>query len=83
TGGSTNPTMHLVAMAGMAGIVLTWDDFSDLSDVVPLIARVYPNGPADVNQFRDAGGLQFVIRELLAAGLLHRDVRTVAGTGLD
>jgi phosphogluconate dehydratase len=83
TGGSTNHTMHLVAMARMAGIALTWDDFSDLSEVVPLIARVYPNGPADVNQFRDAGGLQFVIRELVAAGLVHKDVRTVAGTGLD
>lgn len=83
TGGSTNHTMHLVAMARRAGIVLTWDDFSDLSDVVPLIARVYPNGPSDVNQFRDAGGLQFIIRELLGAGLVHKDVRTVAGTGLD
>jgi phosphogluconate dehydratase len=83
TGGSTNHTMHLVAMARMAGIVLTWDDFADISEAVPLVARVYPNGPADVNQFRDAGGLQFVIRELLGAGLLHGDVTTVAGTGLD
>jgi phosphogluconate dehydratase len=83
TGGSTNHTMHLVAMARMAGIVLTWDDFSDLSDVVPLIARVYPNGPSDVNQFRDAGGLQYVIRELIGAGLVHKDVKTVNGTGLD
>lgn len=83
TGGSTNHTMHLVAMARAAGIRLTWEDFSDLSDVVPLVARVYPNGSADVNHFQAAGGLQFLIREFLAAGLLHRDVRTVWGTGLD
>jgi phosphogluconate dehydratase len=83
TGGSTNHTLHLVAMAKAAGIRLTWDDFSDLSDVVPLVARVYPNGSADVNHFRNAGGLQFLIRELLGEGLLHKDVRTVWGTGLD
>jgi phosphogluconate dehydratase len=82
TGGSTNHTMHLIAMAKFAGITLTWDDMSDLSDVVPLVARVYPNGASDVNQFRDAGGLQFVIGECLKEGLLHEDVKTVNGTGL-
>lgn len=83
TGGSTNHTMHLVAMANAAGIKLTWDDISELSDVVPLLARVYPNGKADVNHFQAAGGMGFLIRELLSAGLLHKDVRTVNGTGLD
>ena len=83
TGGSTNHTLHLVAIARAAGIHLTWDDFADLSEVVPLLARVYPNGSADVNHFHNAGGMQFLIRELRAAGLLHDDVRTVAGTGLD
>ncbi|MFP5071355.1 phosphogluconate dehydratase [Pseudonocardia nantongensis] len=82
TGGSTNHTMHLVAMAAAAGVQLTWDDFSDLSAVVPLLARIYPNGSADVNHFRAAGGMQLLIRELLAAGLLHDDVRTVDGPGL-
>ncbi|WP_084958600.1 phosphogluconate dehydratase [Thermoactinospora rubra] len=83
TGGSTNHTLHLVAMAAAAGIVLTWDDMAALSKAVPLLARVYPNGQADVNQFRDAGGLQVLIGDLLDAGLLHRDVLTVAGRGLD
>ena len=83
TGGSTNHTLHLVAIARAAGIRLTWDDFADLSEVVPLLARVYPNGSADVNQFHQAGGMQFLIRELLAAGLLNADVTTVWGTGLD
>ncbi|MTI45329.1 6-phosphogluconate dehydratase [Roseibium hamelinense] len=82
TGGSTNHTMHLVAMANTAGIKLTWDDISDLSDVVPLLARVYPNGKADVNHFQAAGGLGFLIRELLAEGYLHQDVKTVFGTDL-
>ena len=82
TGGSTNHTLHLVAMARAAGIVINWDDFSDLSAVVPLLARVYPNGEADVNHFHAAGGLAFVIRELLDAGLLHGDVQTVMGEGL-
>ena len=82
TGGSTNHTIHLVAMARAAGIVIDWDDFNDLSAAVPLIARVYPNGSADVNQFHAAGGVAFVIRELLGAGLLHGDVKTVAGDGL-
>ena len=83
TGGSTNHTMHLVAMANAAGIKLTWDDISDLSDAVPLLARVYPNGKADVNHFQAAGGMGFLIRELLSEGYLHKDVRTVNGTGLD
>ncbi|MXN66882.1 phosphogluconate dehydratase [Stappia sp. GBMRC 2046] len=82
TGGSTNHTMHLVAIAHAAGIRLTWDDISDLSDVVPLLARIYPNGLADVNHFQAAGGLGFLIRELLSDKLLHEDVRTVNGTGL-
>ncbi|KAA0969088.1 phosphogluconate dehydratase [Aureimonas fodinaquatilis] len=82
TGGSTNHTMHLVAMAAAAGISLTWQDISDLSEIVPLLARVYPNGLADVNHFHAAGGMGFLIRELLDAGLLHEDVRTVFGTGL-
>ncbi len=80
TGGSTNHTMHLVAIAAAAGIRLTWDDFDALSRVVPLLARVYPSGSADVNQFHDAGGMGFVVRELLDAGLLHEDVLTVAGS---
>ena len=83
TGGSTNLAIHLIAMARAAGVVLTPDDFAELSGVTPLMARVYPNGLADVNHFHDAGGLQFMMRELLAAGLLHNDVRTVAGDGLD
>ena len=82
TGGSTNHTIHLIAMAAAAGITITWDDFADLSRVVPLIARVYPNGPADINHFHAAGGMSFVVRELLDAGLAHEDVHTVAGFGL-
>ncbi|HEX6144821.1 MAG TPA: phosphogluconate dehydratase [Geminicoccaceae bacterium] len=82
TGGSTNHTIHLIAMARAAGIHLVWEDFAALSEVVPLLARVYPNGLADVNQFDAAGGLQFLIGELLDAGLLHADVRTVSGDGL-
>ncbi|MEZ5823373.1 MAG: phosphogluconate dehydratase [Geminicoccaceae bacterium] len=81
TGGSTNHSMHLLAMAAAGGIELTWDDLADLSEVVPLLARVYPNGLADVNHFHAAGGMAFLIAELLAAGLLHEDVRTVAGDG--
>jgi phosphogluconate dehydratase len=83
TGGSTNHTLHLVAIARAAGILIDWDDFSDLSDVVPLLARIYPNGAADVNHFHAAGGMGFLIRELLQAGLLHADVQTVAGAGLE
>jgi len=82
TGGSTNHTLHLVAIARAAGIVIDWDDFSALSDAVPLLARIYPNGEADVNRFHAAGGTGFVIRELLDAGLLHEDVNTVLGKGL-
>ena len=82
TGGSTNHLMHLVAMARAAGIVLRWDDFDALSPVVPLLARVYPNGYADVNQFHQAGGMAFLIDQLLGAGLLHADVQTLAGRGL-
>ncbi len=82
TGGSTNHTIHIIAMARAAGIAINWDDFSDLSDIVPLLARVYPNGPADVNHFHAAGGMGFLIRELLQAGLLHADVNTVMGAGL-
>jgi phosphogluconate dehydratase len=82
TGGSTNLLIHLVAMARAAGIALDWQDFADLSAVTPLMARVYPNGVADVNHFHAAGGLAFLIGELLAAGLLHPDTRTVAGDGL-
>jgi phosphogluconate dehydratase len=81
TGGSTNHTLHLVVMARAAGIRLTWDDFADLSEVVPLLCRIYPSGKADVNHFHAAGGMSFLIRELLDAGLLHPDVRTVAGEG--
>jgi phosphogluconate dehydratase len=83
TGGSTNHTLHLPAMAAAAGIQLTWDDFAELSAVVPLLARIYPNGPADVNHFHAAGGTAFLISELLDAGLLNPDVMTVAGPGLD
>ncbi|MDW4498903.1 phosphogluconate dehydratase [Sulfitobacter sp. D35] len=83
TGGSTNLLIHLVAMARAGGIVLDWQDFSDLADVTPLLARVYPNGLADVNHFHAAGGLGFMIGELLGAGLLHEDVTTIAGKGLE
>src|SRR5690606_16064526 len=83
TGGSTNHTMHLVAIANAAGLAITWDDMSALSEVVPLLARVYPNGLADVNHFHAAGGMGFLIRELRDAGYLHDDVTTVWGKGLD
>jgi phosphogluconate dehydratase len=83
TGGSTNHTIHLIAMAAAAGIHLTWEDMAELSGLVPLLTRIYPNGKADVNHFHAAGGMGFLIRELLGAGLLHQDVRTVWGTGLD
>ena len=82
TGGSTNHTMHLVAMARAAGVILNWDDFDEISSIIPLLIRVYPNGKADVNHFTAAGGLPFVIRELLDAGLLHDDVDTVVGHGM-
>jgi phosphogluconate dehydratase len=82
TGGSTNLVIHLPAMARAAGVLLDLDDFADISGAVPLMAKVYPNGLADVNHFHAAGGLQFLIGELLGAGLLHDDVTTVAGDGL-
>ena len=82
TGGSTNHTIHLVAIAKAAGVVIDWEDFSELSGAVPLLARVYPNGIADVNHFHAAGGLGFVISQLLDAGLLHEDVQTILGHGL-
>jgi phosphogluconate dehydratase len=83
TGGSTNHLLHLVAIAHAAGIQLRWDDFDALSGVIPLLARVYPNGYADVNQFHEAGGMAFLIDQLLGAGLLHGDVQTIFGTGLE
>ena len=82
TGGSTNHTLHLVAIARAAGIEINWDDFADLSAVTPLLARVYPNGTKDVNHFHAAGGMAFIVRELLDAGLAHENVTTVAGPGL-
>ena len=82
SGGSTNHTLHLVAIAAAAGIVIDWDDFGDLSQEVPLMARVYPNGIADVNHFHAAGGLGYMISQLLDAGLLHEDVQTILGRGL-
>src|SRR5690606_13901492 len=82
TGGSTNHTLHLVAMAHAAGIRINWDDFNDLSAVVALLTRIYPNGKADVNHFHAAGGMGFLTRELLSAGLLHENIATVMGTGL-
>ncbi|WP_252271432.1 phosphogluconate dehydratase [Pseudomonas subflava] len=82
TGGSTNHTLHLPAIAQAAGIQLTWQDMADLSEVVPTLAHVYPNGKADINHFHAAGGTALLIRELLGAGLLHTDVNTVAGPGL-
>ena len=83
TGGSTNLVLHLPAMARASGVILDLQDFADLSDVVPLMAKVYPNGLADVNHFHAAGGLQFLINQLLDAGLLHPDAKTIAGDGLE
>ena len=82
TGGSTNHTLHLVAIARAAGIIIDWNDFDELSASVPLLAKVYPNGKADVNHFHAAGGVAFLVRNLLEGGLLHEDVKTVAGPGL-
>jgi phosphogluconate dehydratase len=82
TGGSTNHAIHVPAFARAAGVIIDWNDLAELSAAVPLLARVYPNGGADVNQFQDAGGLGFVVRELLDAGLVHRDVMTVFGDDL-
>jgi phosphogluconate dehydratase len=82
TGGSTNHTIHLIAMARAAGIIINWEDMSDLSAVIPLITRMYPNGAADVNHFHASGGMGFVIHTLLTHGLLHEDVTTIIGNGL-
>ena len=82
TGGSTNHTIHLIAMARAAGIILNWDDFDTISKVTPLLCKMYPNGQADVNHFREAGGMSVVISQLLDAGLVHADVETVVGKGL-
>ena len=83
TGGSTNHTLHIVAIARAAGIELRWEDMDELGKIIPLLARVYPNGSADVNQFHAAGGLGYVIQQLLKQGLLHNDVNTVVGRGMD
>lgn len=83
TGGSTNHTMHLVAVARAAGYIVNWDDFSDLSNATPLLTRIYPNGSADINHFTAAGGMSLLFKELLDAGLLHNDVKTICGEGLD
>lgn len=82
TGGSTNHTLHLVAIGRACGLHMTWDDLARLSEVVPLLCRVYPNGDADVNRFAELGGVPFVIRELLGVGLMHEDVETIMGRGL-
>lgn len=83
TGGSTNLTMHIIAFARAAGIIINWDDFADLSDAVPLMTRIYPNGFADINQFQEAGGMALLFRELIDAGLVHEDVQTICGQGLE
>ncbi len=83
TGGSTNHAIHLVAIAKAAGIIINWQDLSDLSDCVPMICRIYPNGPEDVNAFHEAGGMAFVMHELGRVGLLHMNVKTIMGDGLD
>lgn len=83
TGGSTNLTLHLVAIGQAAGLQLDWDDMAELSHVVPTLAHIYPSGKADINQFQAAGGTAFLFRQLLDAGLLHADVQTVAGEGLE
>lgn len=83
TGGSTNLTMHIIAFAKAAGIIINFQDFNDLSDAVPLLTRIYPNGHADVNHFHQAGGMALLIKELLNAGLLHPDVETICGSGLE
>jgi phosphogluconate dehydratase len=83
TGGSTNHTIHLIAIAKAAGIIITWDDFDDLSPLIPLLTKIYPNGSADVNHFHAAGGMSFIIKTLLENGLLHQDVNTILGYGLN
>ncbi len=83
TGGSTNLTLHLIAMAAAAGIQISWDDMDEISRITPLLARVYPNGQADVNHFEQAGGLAFLVQQLRNKGLLNEDVKNVMGEGLD
>jgi phosphogluconate dehydratase len=83
TGGSTNHTMHLVAVAKAAGYIINWDDFADISKAIPLLTRIYPNGSADINHFTAAGGMALLIKELLEGGLLHNDVQTICGHGLE
>ena len=83
TGGSTNHTMHLIAVARAAGLIVTWSDFSDLSKATPLLTRIYPNGSADINHFTAAGGMSLLFKQLLDAGLLHNDVNTICGPGLE
>ncbi|MDC8830864.1 phosphogluconate dehydratase [Alteromonas gilva] len=83
TGGSTNHTMHLIAVARAAGIIVNWDDFSELSNAVPLLTRIYPNGSADINHFVAAGGMALLFKQLRDAGLIHNDVKTIVGEGLD
>lgn len=83
TGGSTNHTMHLVAVARAAGLIVNWDDFADLSKATPLITRIYPNGSADINHFTAAGGMSLLFKQLLDNGLLHNDVNTICGKGLE
>ena len=83
TGGSTNHTLHLIAIAKSAGIIINWKDFSDLSSVIPSIVKMYPNGSADVNYFQACGGMSYLIKELLNHGLLHADVHTILGKGLN
>ena len=83
SGGSTNHTLHLPAIARSAGIIIDWEDFDELSKIVPLLARIYPNGEADVNHFHAAGGTPFLIKTLLDGNLLFNDVNTVAGKGIE
>jgi phosphogluconate dehydratase len=82
TGGSTNLTMHIIAFARAAGIIINFQDFNDISDAVPLLTRIYPNGHADINQFVEAGGMALLFKELIEAGLVHEDVETICGRGL-
>ncbi len=82
TGGSTNLTMHIIAFARAAGIIIDFQDFNDISDVVPLITRIYPNGHADINQFEQSGGMALLFKELIEGGLVHEDVETICGRGL-
>jgi len=82
TGGSTNLTMHIIAFAKAAGIIINFQDFNDLSDAVPLLTRIYPNGHADINQFQEAGGMALLFKELIESGLVHEDVETICGRGL-